>query len=286
MTQFRFNDDFSSAGLSDPGLARTENEDRFSVDSAARLLLVADGVGGHNSGEIASSKAVAALREHLSGAEDDDDTATEDETITLVDKPYPSMFDLSGHDSRSRDSTTQEEARIAAAVKQANRVVHDINRQQDLAPELAMGTTILGLQFRLGRPLEATIFHVGDSRLYLLRDDRLAQITRDHSAYEKWLADGETGPTPPKNIILQAIGPTAEVVPSMRTGRFLPGDLILMCSDGLNDMVDNDEIHDLLSSIERENLTAGCQRLIDASNSNGGTDNTTVVLGAFANRSS
>ena len=87
---------------------------------------------------------------------------------------------------------------------------------------------------------------------------------------------------PSKNIILKAIGPVAEVAPSLRTGRFLPGDLILLCTDGLNDMVGDDEIHDLLASVERGDLTAGCRRLIDAANANGGADNATVVLRAFA----
>ena len=74
--------------------------------------------------------------------------------------------------------------------------------------------------------------------------------------------------------------------PCLRTGRFLPGDLILMCTDGLNDMVDDDEIHHLLSSVERGDLTAGCELLIEAANAHGGADNTTVVLGAFAGSSS
>jgi len=119
-------------------------------------------------------------------------------------------------------------------------------------------------------------------RLYLYRAGRLAQITRDHSAHALWQEEGERGPMPSKKVILQAIGPAPAVTPGLRTERFWSGDLILICTDGLNDMVSDDEIEDLMSSVDPGDLTAGCRRLIDAANSRGGSDNVTAVLGAFS----
>jgi protein phosphatase len=169
-----FNDNFAGAGLSDPGLARKHNEDRFVVDAAAGLLMVADGVGGHNAGALASTEAVAAIRQSLGGSFGGQDSALGEEDITLLDLDKPLALAGSADAVPMRDSTAVDQAQILAAVKHANDIVHGMNRIRELTPETAMGTTILGLQFRPGRPMEATIFHVGDSRLYLLRDDRLA----------------------------------------------------------------------------------------------------------------
>ncbi len=146
-----------------------------------------------------------------------------------------------------------------------------------------MDTTIVGLYFQLDKPMDATIFHVGDSRFYRFRDGTLDQITRDHSAYENWLEDGSHGPAPGPHILSQAIGPSESVVPGIQRQTFRPGDIILLCSDGLTNLVLDSDIEALLDSKDADDLSGWCHSLVDAAQSNGGTDNITVVLGAFSN---
>ena len=241
-----FNDHFRAAGLTHPGQLRETNEDNFLIDANAGLLVVADGMGGHQSGELASADAIRIIQECLAGAPEQD-----------------------------------RQDHVAAAIARANDVINSLNRERGYGPREAMGTTIVGLYIRPDRPMNATVFHVGDSRFYLFRDGVLDQITRDHSAYASWLADGGNGPAPGLHILSQAIGPSQSVVPGIQQKSFRPGDLVLLCSDGLTNLVPDDEIGSLLKDVDSGDLSEGCRTLVDAAQSNGGTDNITVVLGAY-----
>ena len=272
---FEFSDHFRATGLTNPGQLRENNEDSFLIDANAGLLVVADGMGGHQSGELASADAIRVMQEFLlentigapcldtplngSGAAD---------VAVLLDQP-------------SKDSSGQ--SRVATAIATANDVINNLNYEHGYSAREAMGTTIVGLYVQPNQPMDATIFHVGDSRLYLFRNGALNQITRDHSAYENWLEDGSRGPAPSIHILSQAIGPSDSVAPGIQQQTFLPGDVVLLCSDGLTNLVTDDDIEALLSTLDIDDLDGGCHALINAAQSNGGTDNITVVLGAYSN---
>jgi protein phosphatase len=284
---YEFNDYFRGAGLTNPGHLRENNEDSFLIDTNAGLLVVADGMGGHQSGELASADAIRVMREILTGK-----------------SKQAGPFDYSGNGSVKNDTALLQEiladdvaaeeklgagpggrtghSRVATAIAAANGVINNLNHERGYGPREAMGTTIVGLYFQPKLPMDATIFHVGDSRFYLFRDGILDQITRDHSAYENWLEDGGNGPAPGLHILSQAIGPSESVTPGIQQQTFRPGDIVLLCSDGLTNLVSDSDIEGLLNSIDANDLSAGCHLLVDAAKSNGGTDNITVVLGAFS----
>jgi serine/threonine protein phosphatase PrpC len=244
---YEFNEYFRGAGLTNPGHLRRNNEDNFLIDSDAGLLVVADGMGGHQSGELASADAIRVIQRMLTGSADG----------------------------------AVNHSRVADAIAEANGVINRRNRERGYAPREAMGTTIVGLYFQPERPLEATVFHVGDSRFYRYRNGALDRVTRDHSAYESWLAGGGNGPAPGLHVLSQAIGPAESVIPAIQQQTFRPGDIVLLCSDGLTNLVSDDAIKAILQSVETGDLPGGCHALIEAAQANGGTDNITVVLGAF-----
>ena len=254
-----FNDCFRGAGLTNPGHLRENNEDNFLIDAKAGLLVVADGMGGHKSGELASADAIRVMQEIL----------TDNSMQT-------------GHRNTPPNRTIPGDNRVATAIAAANEIINNQNHERGYGPREAMGTTIVGLYFQPDSPMVATIFHVGDSRLYRFRNGTLDQITRDHSAYENWLEDGGNGPAPGLHILSQAIGPSKSVAPGIQQQTFHPGDIVLLCSDGLTNLVSNSAIEALLGSIDIDDLSSGCNLLVNAAQSNGGTDNITVVLGAFS----
>jgi serine/threonine protein phosphatase PrpC len=193
---FEFNDYFRAAGLTNPGQLRENNEDKFLIDTRAGLLVVADGMGGHQSGELASADAIRTLQDRLAPLSD---------LKTIPD---------SIKDGNSGDW------RVSSAIAAANEIINGTNQERGYGPQEAMGTTIVGLYLQPEHPMDATIFHVGDSRFYRFRDHRLEQITRDHSAYENWLDDGGNGPAPGHHILSQAIGPAKSVVPGIQQQTF------------------------------------------------------------------
>ena len=285
--QFDFNNHFSAAGVTNPGQLRENNEDSFLIDAQAGLLVVADGMGGHQSGELASADAIRVMREIL----------LENPTQSDVTQPASDagLSHLNGHaldhvpdslvpvdEPGSEASSTSGQIRVEAAIARANHAINNLNQQRGYSPREAMGTTIVGLYMQPERPMDATIFHVGDSRLYLYRDRKLIQITRDHSAYESWLDNGSNGPAPGHHVLSQAIGPSDTVAPAIQERTFHPEDVILLCSDGLTNLVSDDHIETILESMDTGDLADGCHRLVDAAQSNGGTDNITVVLGLYS----
>ena len=247
------------AGNTNVGMKRTANEDSLYLIPSQNLYMVADGMGGHASGEVASQLAVETVAKFYQ------ETA-EDEEIT-----WPFKMD--------KDKEYQEN-RLITGVKLANRQIFESAAEQ---PRLkGMGTTIVLTHFSNGG---VYVVHVGDSRVYRVRGSQLTQVTEDHSLLNdyikmKELTAEEIENFPHKNVIVRALGmkETVQVdsmfeIPQNR-------DIYLLCSDGLSGMIDDDTI--LQTVVEfREDLEACCNKLIERANANGGTDNVTVVLGEF-----
>ncbi|MBF0368600.1 MAG: serine/threonine-protein phosphatase [Magnetococcales bacterium] len=258
-------------GCSDVGLVRTLNEDSFRIDEELGLLVVADGMGGHDAGEVASAQVIDSIQESLNTfiaekkdppaarnqpAECDDD----DEEPTLDDIPNP-LVDT-----------------VSAAVNRANSSINNANWEKGYPEGMGMGTTVVGLWFPEFSETQV-VFHVGDSRFYLYRQKRLLQVTQDHSMYQQWINFGGKGRPPAQNILLQAMGPAQKVRPDVRFQDLLKGDVVLLCSDGLSGMIDDKKIGEILSKVTADNLDASIDLLIKAAREAGGKDNITAILG-------
>jgi PPM family protein phosphatase len=227
-----------SFGSTDTGRKRRRNEDAFVCEPP--LFAVADGMGGAQAGEVASGLAAAALRE-------------------------------GGGDGGG-------ERRVAQLIQEANRRVHD--RATTDAAATGMGTTVTAaLVERDGR---VAFGHVGDSRAYLLRDGRLDQLTDDHSLVAELVRRGELSPAeaevhPQRSVITRALGTDPDVDVDTFSVEARPGDVFLICSDGLSSYVDGGEIERIVFEF-RSDLQTGARSLIDAANRGGGEDNITAVL--------
>jgi len=241
---------FSYAAKSDKGLVRRNNQDAYHVSLEHGVVVVADGMGGHQAGEIASQVAIEAIKNDL---EQDHWEAEGDEMQTLL--------------------------KLGAAVEKANRLIRSASSGR---PELqGMGTTIVAGLFRLGRVFLA---HVGDSRIYRLRNNKLQQITTDHSLVQQ-LLDAGTFKTEQEaaeagigsNVLTRALGIEDQVEVDV-TDEFLePGDMFLFCSDGLTNMLPDNDIERLINHYYPD-LEAAVGRLIVGALSSGGMDNVTIVL--------
>jgi serine/threonine protein phosphatase PrpC len=245
-----------AAGLSDRGMKRSHNEDSLSVVPSLGLFIVADGMGGHNAGEVASRQAIESIVQFLRDSQRDTDTW-----------PMPPNPEL-----------TVIENRIVTAVKLANRDVCKLSMEH---PEYhGMGTTLVGLL--LDAPSEKiSIAHVGDSRAYRLREGRMDKITRDHSWVEEQLERGIITPEEAKNhrwknVITRALGNKLEVEVDVNTFEIKSGDVYLLCSDGLSGMIDKDIMEQIL--IANADLEESAQALIRAANEAGGHDNISLIL--------
>lgn len=269
-----------AAGKSDVGCVRTLNEDSFRIDPEAGLLIVADGMGGHDAGEVASAEVVEAIREFLGGENGKNPARTitnppmEDDTITMT------LDDLIDSDEEATldDLPNPLIATVTAAIAHANTKVNAINRKKGYPDGMGMGSTLVGLWYtEIGE--QPVVFNVGDSRLYLMSRGRLIQITQDHTLFEQWTKFGGKGDSPAKNILLQAMGPSRRVTPDVRFQYLGRGDLVLLCSDGLTGMIPDKNIEEILREAREDNLDELCQLLIDQAKSRGGKDNVTVILG-------
>jgi protein phosphatase len=224
-------------------MIRTSNEDAFAVNVKNKLFLVADGMGGHAGGEIASSIAVATLEEWIT--------------------------------TRTSDQGPDEILRLAA--QEANSRINEVQRQK---PELAgMGSTLTALSFRGDR---FYIAHVGDSRAYRLREGQLEQLTRDHSLVWHLFENGvlrkkDLSTHPQKNLITRSIGPHSEVEIDLEQGEAREGDVYLLCSDGLTDVISDEGIGEALADNEKTPQELG-EDFVNSANAAGGPDNVTVVV--------
>lgn len=238
-----------SAGVSDIGLVRENNEDMWLKLTAQRFFVLADGMGGHQAGEVASREAATCLCATLSKK-----LNNKDENIDLA----------------------LAKEMIIDSVQEVNRHIYQMSRKdQDLR---GMGTTLCFLYFH---PKGLVYGHVGDSRIYRLRQKKLVQLTKDHSLLRELLDQGQlnekqAGGFVYKNIITKAIGTESKVEPSVRVVDLVDQDLYLMCSDGLSDLLTHEEIESILN--KKSLLKDTVQELIETAKAHGGYDNITVVL--------
>lgn len=247
--------DVRAYGLTHVGRQRQHNEDAFLVEETANLYLVADGMGGHAAGEIASRIAVDSINEFILHTKEDDGT-------------WPHAYDE--HFKRSTN-------RLMAAVRMANTRVLEAMRKD--ARLRGMGTTVVAC---LAENSTMSVAHVGDSRAYLIRDGQLTRITSDHSwVFEQvqagMLTEAEAEKHPLRNVITRALGGALQVSPDASEIEARPGDLFLLCSDGLTGMVPESEILRVVAENDGD-LEQACRQLIDTANERGGLDNITAVL--------
>ena len=250
------------AGLSHVGRKRDHNEDAFVINGEVRLFAVADGMGGHAAGEVASQIAIKTIYDFVLATRED------------ADVTWPFDYD---------PTISANGNRLRAAIRLANqKICETIQKKEDLKD---MGTTIVcALADREGT---LTVGHVGDSRSYLLRDGKLRQLTSDHSWVNEqvkmgFLNQSDAVRHPFRNVVTRALGSRGEVNVDLHEQPLQPGDLILLCSDGLNSMIDDEAIQAAMASAD-DGLEVGCQALVDAANAKGGEDNvTTILLGARA----
>lgn len=243
-----------SYGITDVGLLRTHNEDCFETDDRHRVYIVADGMGGHNHGEVASRVAVDSIREFISQTVDRDGT-------------LPVGYDASllQHSNRLKRSIQVAHDQVLTAIREDGTL-------------LGMGTTIVGAMLE---NQVLAIAHVGDSRGYRLRDGHLELLTQDHTWVNEqvvagYLSEEQAKSHPLKNVVTRALGGDSEVVVDVVETRACPGDLFLLCSDGLTTMLSDQEIHERL--IRDAPLDEICKRMVNDANARGGFDNVTVVL--------
>lgn len=261
------------AAQSDVGRVRTLNEDAFLVDEQIGLLMVADGMGGHDAGEVASRQVVESTRAVLR-----DYSNLDQEPPTILASALGSTASNIAEEPTVDDAPNPILNMVNTAINRANAAVNAHNLARGYPDGMGMGSTLVGLWLPdfSHRPV---VFHVGDSRLYLYRQGSMRQITQDHSMYQQWLNFGSQGEAPAQNILLQAMGPANFVQPDIAFQDIAPGDLLLLCSDGLSSMVRAHRIAEVLGAAGGENLEASCQHLIELALRAGGRDNITVILG-------
>ncbi len=243
------------SGDTNIGMKRQHNEDSFFLPEADRLAIVADGMGGHASGEVASKMAVETVAEHFRNTQDDGE-------IT-----WPYKLD---HSERF------DANRLINGIKLANLKIFDRAQREEACH--GMGTTIVASLFLDDKVL---IGHVGDSRVYRWRDGKLSQLTEDHSLLNdyikmKKLSSDDAGKFPHKNVIVRALGMKESVQVDVLAEQLKIGDVYLMCSDGLSGMIDDPGLGELLA--DEPDLDTCVERMIHAANRNGGVDNITCVL--------
>lgn len=249
-------------GVSDTGDVRRHNEDCFLIDPELGLAAVADGMGGHLAGEVASADALAALHAYLAARRKD-----------LHARRHETASDP---DATSLNPRWRSMAALLRAVERANAAVYGANRERGHTDGSGMGCTLTGIQAVPG--MDAVVaFHVGDSRLYRCRDGVLLQLTRDQTAHQLALEAGTPGPLPPQNLLLQAVGPASEVVPDIALHDLLPGDLLLLCSDGLHGWVPHAEMEQLLGQ-SGASLETLCVQLVALAKHHSSRDNITALL--------
>jgi serine/threonine protein phosphatase PrpC len=248
------------AGNTHVGMKRNHNEDSFLLLPDEGLFCVADGMGGHSSGEIASKIAVEEMAEFFKMTSRDQDAT------------WPYKMDK---------TRNYDEIRLATGIKLANmRIFEKACSEQKFK---GMGTTIVTVHFANNL---AYVAHVGDSRVYFFRNGSLKQLTEDHSLLNDYLKAKKLSPEeidafPHKNVIVRALGMKDTVQVDVGRVDPLDGDIFLLCSDGLSGMVTDPGIQTILGSTNE--LENACTQLIDQANAAGGNDNVTCVLARWRN---
>ena len=253
--------DILVGGKTDKGMVRSNNEDNFFIDEKRGLLVVADGMGGHASGEIASKITIDIIRDYFGGIKEGSEVQV----------------------GKYREEFSEETNRIGSAVQLANKAIYEAasgNPQWK-----GMGTTVAAVLLNGNR---LSIAHVGDSRVYLVRAGGIEQLTDDHSVvYEQvrreLLTKDEAEKSEMRNILTRALGVSHDVEVDFDELTLARNDILILCTDGLNTMVSDDEI--LSAVMSTADPVEACGILIDAANKNGGKDNVTVIIGYIVQKS-
>jgi serine/threonine protein phosphatase PrpC len=234
----------AAAGLTDIGCVRRSNEDNLGLFPELNLYLIADGMGGHAAGEVASKMAVETIKEFFTSPEITQQT---------------------------------EEARLTRAIAHANQRIYEASERD--AALSGMGTTVVAV---LAQPTEIIISFVGDSRVYLYQNGKVEQLTQDHSLVNEYIRKGLLTPEaaerhPLKHVLSRALGtnPTVEV----EIARRIPasGDVLILCSDGLSNKLTHDEMNSILMEAEGDLEKTG-RALVEKAKEKGGEDNITTIL--------
>jgi len=246
----------AAAALSHPGRQRTETEDAFGSFVDGRLFVVEDGMGGHNAGEVASAMAVDAIAGFFRSHHNEPQQAW----------PYPvdRSLSLAANLLRAGIKVANGQIRGAAAADRAR---------------TRMGTTVVAMAVGEAR---LAVAHAGDSRAYRFRAGNVKRLTRDHSVAEEMRAarpemtDDELATFAHRNVVTRALGSKDDIEPAIYVGNVQPGDLFLLCTDGLWGSVSDGRIANVLRN--EPDLPTACPVLVDAANAAGGPDNVTVLL--------
>lgn len=242
------------AAKTDIGMVRVQNEDTVVVDDVLQLAILADGMGGYNAGEIASSIATVAIQEEIE---------SQLQQYRRLQKP---------------EAELPVRLWLMQAVRQANSTIISAARRE---PEYrGMGTTLVVAWF--APQGSVSIAHVGDSRAYRIRDGLLEQLTRDHSLLQEQIDAGQIRAedaqfAPNRNIVTRAVGIDYQLEVEIHQHQVQAGDLYLLCSDGLSDRISDDDIANIVSDAKGD-LQMACTMLINAANESGGQDNVSVIL--------
>ncbi len=239
----------------DTGRKRKGNEDSFIINDEEGLFVVADGMGGHAAGEVASRLAVESIEEFV--------------RMTGSDREITWPFEID-------DSMPLDANRLKIALRLANRKV--IKFPEERHEYQGMATTVVSMLFS-----DSTIYigHVGDSRAYRVRDGHITQLTNDHSWVNEQVVSGvltsnQARNHPLRNVVTRAVGSRWDLQVDLLTEDAKDGDLYLLCSDGLSTMLDDDEILQILKAAST--AEAACERLIERANEAGGEDNITAIV--------
>jgi serine/threonine protein phosphatase PrpC len=243
------------ASCTDPGMVRSHNEDSIALDEENGLVILADGMGGYNAGEVASGMATTVIVTELQ---------------RLLEERAISAGDESGGEAIAQELLREQ-------IGKANTSIYQASQSQ---PQYAgMGTTLVVALFNDNR---MTVAHIGDSRLYRLRGEEFRQVTKDHSLLQEQIDRGmitaeQAKQSQNKNLVTRALGIDPIVEPEIHDYDTQPGDIYLVCSDGLCDMVSDADIVLVLQTLGA-NLSLCAQQLVQQANDNGGRDNISVIL--------
>lgn len=247
--------------LTDAGMVRAQNEDAVASDLTIGLLLLADGMGGYKAGEVASEIAVLMIAAEITEA----------------------LQRKTGLRQPKADSDLMPEASLLMeTVARANAAIYSISKQQEHCA--GMGTTLVAGMFANNK---LVVGNIGDSRMYCLRGETLMQLTEDHSLVQEQVRAGlitmqQAKTASNKNLVTRALGTDIQVELDLREFDVEVDDIYLMCSDGLTDLVEDDEITKILLDANG-NITQAAQKLVHTANEYGGTDNISVII-AMVNR--
>ena len=238
------------AGLSDPGQLRGQNEDSIAIHPELGLAVLADGMGGHQAGEVASGMAVEIVTRHFENREW---------------QPSP------------RAPRTSDAEVVLEAIRKANSAIYEAGHENP--DREGMGSTVVVAAFYDDR---ICIGHVGDSRLYRLRNNTLEQITKDHSVVQELVNRGiftaeEARQSVARNLVTRALGVDAVIEADVSEEPVRDGDIYLLCSDGLNDVLPDEQICAIVNR-HGVDLDAAAHELVDRANQGGGPDNISVIL--------